>query len=615
MEPSTPNSNRSIRELSEDPQNQLTTSTQSSSDRTTNTTSPTQASVRNVLDKRASSFVLPTLSPAGSVEDISRTHPHHCRQPTPPAALSSQGARLQHTSPQASSDMDQDYDFVDDASELSNDEHETASVASTEQDMDGVRTPDEDLIEFDDEAATATPAQVELPTIDPSSFLTEDLETPRQSVHPASVTQAVETENIQLDRGVVCGHPRPRYRHITSFVLFLLISTTTLPLILLGKSVFSLPSPSSALGKIHARQAKVSSAVSILTNSTSAVKQLNVSHIVPETLAQSSWLGMKYYVPSPRTAHFQTLPPNHIVVSLPEHKSTCYPRLTNVRATRTAQALPINQTELTEGIYALSISPEDAHGVVQFDLLAKCPGFSLTRTPVLNVSISYNFGNKMLQRYTYQTAGAELSKTVTKDLIVASQVARSFTERLQMDVRAGAVATKNVTTEIVRYIARDVALIAHSVAGVPAQLSKMGNQTAHAIRKEVATMSRDIAHIGELIHRDVATVSRFTKDLALSTKDVIVSPLKLSGLRVGMFKDKLSKRWTKKKGAKSACSVSLPGNKSLSKYVDSFNAAVRCMPAKDYKSCTEGKRAVKPDKKTTKIKERTRKVTVKTKVV
>ena len=146
----------------------------------------------------------PTLSPDGSIDDLSSTPiPPHTA--TPPAALSSlaRKARMPHTSmSDSTSSLDEvQYDMLDDASDFSNDDRETASLASTQR-GDGQMTPEGSIIDLEEErenmdASTTIQASFEtipgpVPTRSESqtraenalidSYMTEDLETPRQSV-------------------------------------------------------------------------------------------------------------------------------------------------------------------------------------------------------------------------------------------------------------------------------------------------------------------------------------------------------------------------------------------------------------------------------------------------
>lgn len=150
---------------------------------------------------------LPTLNTDGSIDDLTAHESrHHTR--TPPAALSTLGARIKmeqrsnrdNMSDSTSSFEDGQYDMIDDLSEISNDDHETASVASgTDEQRTPADTDSEEGSMFlvDDQDQPSTPPR---PTSAQSAFYlpfgaqaagfheglvqsyaSEDLETPRQS--------------------------------------------------------------------------------------------------------------------------------------------------------------------------------------------------------------------------------------------------------------------------------------------------------------------------------------------------------------------------------------------------------------------------------------------------
>lgn len=139
----------------------------------------------------AATFTYPTLELDGSLADFASTSAQ-AHISTPLAGLSSQGATLKMSNDtmSESSLADSQYDMVDDLSEMSGDDHETASLASTEQ---GQMTPhdDEDFVHAmhfkeilratetaqDAKVSSHLPQENELS----DSYISENLETPRQS--------------------------------------------------------------------------------------------------------------------------------------------------------------------------------------------------------------------------------------------------------------------------------------------------------------------------------------------------------------------------------------------------------------------------------------------------
>lgn len=171
-------------------------------------------------------FDFPTLEDDGSVSDLTTHQARPGPYATPPAALSALGnknmADRGYTSESEGSLADQ-YDMIDhdDLSEISNDDHDTASITSNEQDHDGRLTPElpeseqeedeaqyvDTALEFQDvtgsvsgtasdlpsssvvmvDSSTAQQIQAENELID--SYMSDDLETPRQSVLPVSAPE------------------------------------------------------------------------------------------------------------------------------------------------------------------------------------------------------------------------------------------------------------------------------------------------------------------------------------------------------------------------------------------------------------------------------------------
>lgn len=96
-------------------------------------------------------FAFPQLNTDGSVDDLT-AHTSRRYPPTPPAALSSLGAKARtmaaaaehsHAGANSSSSgpVEEPYDMIDDLSEISNDDHETASIGSNDQEHGGLMTP------------------------------------------------------------------------------------------------------------------------------------------------------------------------------------------------------------------------------------------------------------------------------------------------------------------------------------------------------------------------------------------------------------------------------------------------------------------------------------------
>ncbi|CAK3807223.1 Hypothetical predicted protein [Lecanosticta acicola] len=177
----------------------------------------------------------PTLNGDGSLDDLT-AHQSRRQSRTPPAALSSLGARIKMDtknkdtlSESSSSLTDSQYDMLDDLSEISTDDHETASLPSNNDDAqltlvdgfeDGSEDGSEDEVEESESALLldslelATPPRLSTarPTFQHvlanqkehekagedlfSSYGSDDLETPRQSTMPEASSPAKRRSTI-----------------------------------------------------------------------------------------------------------------------------------------------------------------------------------------------------------------------------------------------------------------------------------------------------------------------------------------------------------------------------------------------------------------------------------
>ncbi|KAI5368116.1 hypothetical protein Slin15195_G032490 [Septoria linicola] len=155
-------------------------------------------------------FDFPTLEDDGSVSNLTTlptsSPPHY---PTPPAALSALGTRAVmadhgYVSESEGSIADH-YDMIDpdDLSEISNDDHDTASITSNEHDQDGQLTPehaesdsDEDGIEEDE---TNTARLLDSVTVDASSHIRSRSPTESMVIVESSSARQTKAENELID--------------------------------------------------------------------------------------------------------------------------------------------------------------------------------------------------------------------------------------------------------------------------------------------------------------------------------------------------------------------------------------------------------------------------------
>ncbi|KAK3623170.1 hypothetical protein LTR56_021752 [Elasticomyces elasticus] len=279
------------------------------------------------------------------------------------------------------------------------------------------------------------------------------------------------------------------------------------------------------------RKEVLSMALSRLSNSTEATKAFSMDHILPTPTATATDMFGRVLYSKPSQVHYAPLQPNHIIVSIPK-ESGYWMSLTirSVRAHKGTRDIAFNQTRIIDGVYDVAIDPSEAYGMVDID--------GVMASPVSAFTVQHNFGNRLLQRQTYEKVGTGITNTITKDLVLASGTARSFSERLQTELIAGAVATKNVTTQIAIQMTRDLQVFVNAAASVAIKGHRALNQTVHAAGKELALMSNEVVTFGRSVRKSITT-SKKTAQALVPTKKIVTSPLKLSHERAVGFRHKL----------------------------------------------------------------------------
>ncbi|KAK0926006.1 hypothetical protein LTR91_002955 [Friedmanniomyces endolithicus] len=523
---------------------------------------PYDADLTKVPHHQPSTFAFPTLSPDGSVEDLSKppSRPH----PTPPAALSSPGPRSiaamaernQTISPAPFSDSQ--YDMIDDLSEISSDDHETASLASD----DGIVTPEEGFDEADaqpeeegelvesmketgveseiksgeelHQSSRSEAVEVENDTLD--SYLQDDLETPTQStMHSPAQLHRHPAETEDKTGQVSVDHEAPKMS--TAFKARKWVTSASIPRwrlpFLILKSIIAVALVSqlpifthNPIAEHAFRKHALCSAIQQLANSTEASRSFSIDHLLPlPTATSTDVFGHQ--------VHYAPLQPNHFIVSIPRSGTIMSRKIQSVRVHKATRDIAYNQTRIIDGVYDIAFDPTEAHGTVEMEGVMVHPKSAFT--------IQHNFGNRLLQRQTYEKARTDISKSVTKDIALASDTARTFGEKLQMELLAGAAATKNVTTQLAVQVTRDLQIFVNAAASMVVKVDHALNKTAYAMSKDLALVSRDVVAFGKSVRKSVSA----TKQTALAlipTKKMVTSPLKLSHKRATGFRQKLLRR-------------------------------------------------------------------------
>ncbi|KAK5681886.1 hypothetical protein LTS10_006420 [Elasticomyces elasticus] len=314
------------------------------------------------------------------------------------------------------------------------------------------------------------------------------------------------------------------------------------------------------------RKEALSLALSRLSNSTEATKTFSMDHILPNPTATATDMFGRVLYSKPSQVHYAPLQPNHIIVSIPKESGYWMSRtIRSVRAHKGTRDIAFNQTRIIDGVYDVAIDPSEAYGMVDID--------GVMANPVSAFTVQHNFGNRLLQRQTYEKVGSGITNTITKDLVLASGTARSFSERLQTELIAGAVATKNVTTQIAVQMTRDLQVFVKAAASVAIKGHRALNQTVHAAGKELAIMSNEVVTFGRSVRKSISA-SKKTAQALVPTKKIVTSPLKLSHERAVGFRQKLFG------GKKEVNSTSSSMTKELSTRMQDFVKVIT--PAKEW---------------------------------
>ena len=529
-------------------------------------------------------FDFPTLNNDGSVSDLIETHPPP-GQRTPPAALSSLGLKMAADNNSAGlTDLnDGEYDMMSDAS----DTNETVSIASDNLTSDDeLMTPDDDEDDEDVDQGlyasnhpsaagpSAGPLYQELAMLDMqqrqhkrrqacerdlalqkeqesekeremNSFLSEDLETPRQSTlnafKPSSsstntlVNHSLKTKSSSATATDKPSLSRPQTPPIEStwdiagrFAKYAVQQFPTAKVVFLslllimaslgGREFTSLYYPPDGPHNLHVRREALSGALGQLTNSTNATRGFNIEHLlpVPTTLPTTDIFGRPKL--GTLEVHFQGAQPNYIIVSLPRDRGRS-PQVASTAVYKGDKPIAFNQTKLIDGVYAITLDSHEAYGIVTVSLPCKKPD--------LNITVSHNFGRRYLQLPTFEKARTDISNTVTKDIAVARAGARGITDCFT----AIWGATHNVSSQLAQQVGHEAQVLANNTVSLAGKLYSAGDATAAAVRKDLMAVQDSFA-------RAETQVDDFVADVAGRVKRSVMEPLAVAHDRAGRIRAK-----------------------------------------------------------------------------
>ncbi|QIW94546.1 hypothetical protein AMS68_000064 [Peltaster fructicola] len=422
--------------------------------------------------------------PVLELDSTTLSQPRHS---TPPAALSSLGARMaDHSSNVSVSSLDDAYDMVDDISDFSSDDHETVSLASTnnrgEEDAEQEHDTEDNMSDEEQtqllEITAAEHQTVEVPALSQNQAfkvrlpfynglaastdsehmldsVTDELETPIQSVITAKAVSPSEStiaENIEpstlytvskeSSKAVNDTDPKAStstwkaklfearrsdaFKLLPGWIILLsqLMVWTWLFAIWLrfDPTINSVDSQRSYNGT--QRSSELHTSLQHFTGGDGFFKQINYTHLLPEpVVVGTNFLGYPMY--GTKDIRYQALAPNHLVVSLPQLPSSGYPTPVTFSVKRGLEAVDANRTQLIKGVHVITVDPNDAHGMLSVSMACT--------NPELAVSIAHDFGSRLLHLNTYEKACTDISKILAKDVALARHAAKAVSDNIQDD--------------------------------------------------------------------------------------------------------------------------------------------------------------------------------------
>ncbi|OQO14811.1 hypothetical protein B0A48_00193 [Cryoendolithus antarcticus] len=434
--------------------------------------------------------------------------------------------------------LSDDYDMVDDAStcetvsiadESSDEEENMTPDASSEVDVEETKPDVQRLAESVMNTDNAQQGQARRETLG-QSYLSEDLETPRQSTMHQFPHVDDEKPNVELSKPISNYSPR---RQLSPLAKVLRATVLLAPLLitLLTYSVFPIGRmhPPSDLTLRRTQLAEISASAGF----PESYQYINATLLLPEpTLVGRGFFGRSIYGVSGLTTQRIN---NTLFVSLPKNISQASPPTSLWRVRRAGATLPpahYTAGAVIDGVVHVTMEPQEAYGILEFVFLRRAEKAGMV--PRAYTTYSY-FGRK-------RTLQQEIREEVSKEVTAARSVVHSLASNIGNAVGAGALATTHVTTELATQLSREISLFVNTAGVVFSKASAASNQTSQALRKEAQEMGRDFI----LISNELST---FVNNATYSIQRAIREPLLLSRERAVMLRDVLIDRVSRSRAA------------------------------------------------------------------
>ena len=346
---------------------------------------------------------------------------------------------------------------------------------------------------------------------------------------------------------------------------------------------------SDRVDEVAVRRAVLSDVLMKNTNSTNAPEWYNVEHLIPQYRNSPVEIRCSGGLARGGVGTF--------MVSIPPKKngrSFSEPTSWSVQRSKDQHVAIHRVGSVIDGIYSIRISPDDSYGEISTHFILK--------DPALNGTCTYQLGNRMLQKRLYDKVTTGISKVVNEDAAIAAQSVKSFTEKVGLELAAGAAASKNVTTQLAVYAARELQLYAHTGASMleklgkeaPGTIERFSDRVRRDAKQGTASAQRGFVLVYESVEQGLQTTTQFTKDL-IPTKRSVKKSLYQAHERALSFKHRVQglKKDTNSTSATKEMSLRLQSLFKPSEHgkrAGSFKDIAACVRAEDYRACRREQR-------------------------
>lgn len=314
------------------------------------------------------------------------------------------------------------YDMVDDISDFSSDDHDTVSLASTEQAEDDSPYDQIANVLDDMQSLPLSNSQMSTPALIVSGAVDE---TPRQSTVTFTPPPMPESDDLKPTKdNEHCKHKQEVPYHWLPVVIPALM---VFILCIVSPSMNRRPHTPEGIRAVHAaRQQELFDVVAQIH------PHANITHLVPEPEWTERFFGNQ--LEYPQQVRWQPSG-DDLLVSLPGRIGSTFPAPRRVTAQRGDELLTTNVTRIIDGVYSVSVP--DPFGIITVHISCDQPRSMVT--------ITHDFGRPILH------AVRSLAERVSTDIQVFVDQAAVSAQRIEKH-------TKEFATALQTELRRDLLL-------------------------------------------------------------------------------------------------------------------------------------------------------------